>query len=77
MLMFGTMANAQELKTLPKDVAAELGDIYIYNVWSKYNYVAYGSLFFGLVFFVLYCVFTAIGKNMPKLLANISLSSSA
>ena len=74
MLMFGSMANAQELKTLPKDVAAELGDIYIYNVWSKYNYVAYDSLFFGLVFFVLYCVFTAIGKNMPKSLANISLS---
>ena len=46
----------------------------IYNVWSKYNYVAYFSLFFGLVFFVLYCVFTAIGKNMPKSLANISVS---
>lgn len=46
----------------------------IYNVWSKYNYVAYFSLFFGLVFFVLYCVFTAIGKNMPKSLENISVS---
>ena len=46
----------------------------IYNVWSKYNYVAYFSLFFGLVFFVLYCVFTAIGKQTPKSLANISLS---
>ena len=46
----------------------------IYNVWSKYNYVAYFSLFFGLVFFVLYCVFTAIGKQTPKSLANISVS---
>ena len=46
----------------------------IYNVWSKYNYVAYFSLFFGLVFFVLYCIFTAIGKNMPKSLENISVS---
>ena len=46
----------------------------IYNVWSKYNYVTYLSLFFGLVFFVLYCVFTAIGKNMPKPLENISVS---
>lgn len=46
----------------------------IYNVWSKYNYVAYFSLLFGLVFFVLYCVFTAIGKNMPKSLENISVS---
>ncbi len=46
----------------------------IYNVWSKYNYVAYFSLFFGLVFFVLYCVFTAVGKQTPKSLANISVS---
>lgn len=46
----------------------------IYNSWSKYNYVAYFSLFFGIVFFVLYCVFTAIGKQAPKSIANISLS---
>lgn len=46
----------------------------IYNVWSKYNYVAYFSLFFGIVFFVLYCVFAAIGKQMPKSIANISVS---
>ena len=43
----------------------------IYNVWSKYNYVAYFSLFFGIVFFVLYCVCTAIGKQAPKSIANI------
>ena len=46
----------------------------IYNVWAKYNYIAYLSLFFGIVFFVLYCVFTAIGKQVPKSIANISLS---
>lgn len=48
----------------------------IYNVWSKYNYVAYFSLLFGLVFFVLYCVYTAMGKQIPKTIANISLSIS-
>lgn len=48
----------------------------IYNVWSKYNYVAYFSLLFGLVFFVLYCVYTAIGKQIPETIANISLSIS-
>lgn len=46
----------------------------IYNVWAKYNYVAYLSLFFGIVFFVIFCVFTAIGKQMSKFIANASLS---
>ena len=48
----------------------------IYNSWSKYNYVAYLSLFFGLVFFVVYCVFAAVAKPMPKFVANISVSIS-
>lgn len=46
----------------------------IYNVCSKYNYIAYCSLFFGIVFFMLFCVYTAIGKNMSKFFANITLS---
>ncbi len=46
----------------------------IYNVWSKYNYVAYFSLFFGIMFFVIYCVFTAMGKKMPKSIESVSVS---
>ncbi|MBQ3844195.1 MAG: cytochrome c biogenesis protein CcsA [Bacteroidales bacterium] len=46
----------------------------IYNVWAKYNYVAYLSLFFGIVFFVIFCVFTAIGKQMSKFIVHASLS---
>lgn len=46
----------------------------LYNVWAIYNYVAYLSLLFGIVLFVIYCVFTAIGKQAPKSIANISLS---
>ena len=64
--------SADGTTSLPSDFRFKTEKIY--NVWSKYNYVAYFSLFFGLVFFVLYCVFTAIGKNMPKSLANISVS---
>lgn len=45
-----------------------------YNVWAKYNYVAYLSLCFGLLFFVVFCVYTAIGKQIPKQIANISVS---
>lgn len=46
----------------------------IYNVWAKYNYVAYFSLCFGLLFFVIFCTYTAIGKQIPKHIATISLS---
>ena len=63
---------ADGMTSLPSDFRFKTEKIY--NVWSKYNYVAYFSLFFGMVFFVLYCVFTAIGKNMPKSLENISVS---
>ena len=46
----------------------------VYNVWAKYNYVAYLSLCFGLLFFVVFCVYTAIGKQIPKSIATISVS---
>lgn len=46
----------------------------VYNVWAKYNYVAYLSLLFGLVFFVFYCVYTAMGKKIPGVIASVSLS---
>lgn len=46
----------------------------IYNVWAKYNYVAYLSLSFGLLFLVMFCVYTAIGKQIPKNIATISVS---
>lgn len=45
-----------------------------YNVWAKYNYVAYLSLCFGLLFLVVFCVYTAIGKQIPKQIATISVS---
>jgi ABC-type transport system involved in cytochrome c biogenesis permease subunit len=45
-----------------------------YNVWAKYNYVAYFMLCFGLLFFVIFCVYTAIGKQIPKQIATISVS---
>ena len=45
-----------------------------YNVWAKYNYVAYFMLCFGLLFFVVYCVYTAIGKQVSKRIATISVS---
>jgi cytochrome c-type biogenesis protein CcsB len=45
-----------------------------YNVWAKYNYVAYLSLCFGLLFFVVFCIYTAIGKQIPKQIATISVS---
>ena len=46
----------------------------VYNVWAKYNYVAYLSLCFGLLFFVVFCVYTAIGKQITKSIATISVS---
>lgn len=46
----------------------------IYNVWAKYNYVAYLSLCFGLLFFVMFCVYNAIGKQIPKYIATTSVS---
>ena len=45
-----------------------------YNVCAKYNYIAYFSLLFGVIFFVLFCIYTATGKTMSKSIANISLS---
>ncbi len=46
----------------------------IYNVLAKYNYIAYFSLFFGLLFFVLHCVYAATGKQNSKTVIKISLS---
>lgn len=46
----------------------------IYNVWAKYNYVAYLSLLFGLLFFVVFCVYTAIGKQISRQITTISIS---
>lgn len=46
----------------------------VYNVWAKYNYVAYFMLCFGLLFFVVFCVYTAIGKQIPRQIATISVS---
>ena len=45
-----------------------------YNVWAKYNYVAYFMLCFGLLFFVIFCVYTAIGKQIPKRITTVSVS---
>lgn len=45
-----------------------------YNACSRYNYIAYASLLFGIVLFVTYCVFTAKGKQMSKAIANTAIS---
>ena len=60
------------LTSLPSDFRFKTEKIY--NVWAKYNYVAYLSLCFGLLFFVIFCVYTAIGKQIPKQIATISVS---
>lgn len=58
--------------TLPSDFRFKTEKVY--NVWAKYNYVAYLSLCFGLLLFVIFCVYTAIGKQIPKQIATISVS---
>lgn len=64
--------DADGTSSLPSDFRFKTEKIY--NVWSKYNYIAYFSLFFGIVFFVMFCVFTAMGKQMSKTIVNISVS---
>jgi len=58
--------------SLPSDLKFKTEKVY--NVWAKYNYVAYFMLCFGLLFFVVYCVYTAIGKQVSKRIATISVS---
>lgn len=46
----------------------------MYNAWSKYNYIAYLALGFGILLFAVYCGFTAAGKQVTKSIVNIAIS---
>ena len=48
----------------------------IYNVWAKYNFIAYIALCCGILLFVMYCGFTAAGEQMSKAIVNVSISIS-